>query len=108
MTDGLDPEELRRYFAERLPVRLAEIEDAARAAREAGWAGDPLKTFHRLVHSLAGAGSTFGFPAVSETARGLERLLRELVQREDGEPAPDAAAVREVERALAALPGSAS
>lgn len=105
MADGLDPEELRRYFAQRLPVRLAEVEDACRAAREAGWTGEPLKTFHRLAHSLAGAGTTFGFPAVSETARVLERLLKELLQAEGR---PDAARVREIERALAAIPAAAS
>ncbi|HEV2851941.1 MAG TPA: Hpt domain-containing protein [Thermoanaerobaculia bacterium] len=73
-------EDLREYFAGRLPARLAEIEDACRAARNAGWTGEPLRTFHRLVHSLAGAGTTFGFPGVSETARGLERLLEGLLQ----------------------------
>jgi len=102
MADSLDPEELRRYFAERLPVRLAEIEDACRATREAGWTGEPLKTFHRLAHSLAGAGATFGFPAVSEAARGLERLLKELLA-ESAEGTPDAARIQEIERALAAL-----
>jgi HPt (histidine-containing phosphotransfer) domain-containing protein len=103
MADSLDPEELRRYFAERLPIRLAEIEDACRAARETGWTGEPLKTFHRLAHSLAGAGATFGFPAVSEAARGLERLLKEmLAESTEGTP-PYAARIEEVERALAAL-----
>jgi periplasmic divalent cation tolerance protein len=67
---------LREYFAGRLPERLAEIEEACRAARDAGFAGEPLRTFHRLVHSLAGAGGTFGFPEVSEASRGLERLLK--------------------------------
>jgi periplasmic divalent cation tolerance protein len=68
--------ELREYFAGRLPERLAEIEEACRAARDAGFTGEPLRTFHRLVHSLAGAGGTFGFPEVSEVSRGLERLLK--------------------------------
>lgn len=68
--------ELREYFAGRLPERLAEIEEACRAARNAGFTGEPLRTFHRLVHSLAGAGGTFGFPEVSDLARELERLLK--------------------------------
>ena len=68
--------ELREYFAGRLPERLTEIEEACRAARDAGFSGEPLRTFHRLVHSLAGAGGTFGFPEVSEVSRGLERLLK--------------------------------
>ena len=71
----MDDEELRRYFAGRLPARIAEIEEALAAARTAGWAGEPLRTAHRLAHSLKGAGTTFGFPEVSEAAGGLERLL---------------------------------
>ncbi|HEY0514737.1 MAG TPA: Hpt domain-containing protein [Thermoanaerobaculia bacterium] len=72
----MDDEELRSYFAGRLPDRLAEVERAGHAARAAGWTGEPLRTFHRLAHSLAGAGATFGHPEVSELARGLERLLK--------------------------------
>ena len=72
----VDMDGLREYFAGRLPERLAEIEDACRAARDSGFTGEPLRTFHRLVHSLAGAGGTFGFPEVSEVSRGLERLLK--------------------------------
>ncbi len=70
------PDGLREYFAGRLPERLAEIDEACRAAREAGFTGEPLRTFHRLVHSLAGAGGTFGFPEVSDLAREVERLLK--------------------------------
>ncbi|HSS48139.1 MAG TPA: Hpt domain-containing protein, partial [Thermoanaerobaculia bacterium] len=79
-------EELRRYFASRLPERLTEVEDAGAAAREAGWAAEPLRRFHRLAHSLVGAGTTFGFPGVTEHARTLERLLR--VHLDGGSPPP--------------------
>jgi len=71
----MNDEELRRYFADRLPARLAEIEAALAAARAAGWTGEPLRTAHRLAHSLKGAGETFGFPEVSAAARELERVL---------------------------------
>jgi diguanylate cyclase (GGDEF)-like protein len=69
-------EDLRRYFAGRLPARLAEVEAARDAARDAGWAGEPLRTFHRLAHSLAGVGATFGFPEITTAARRLESLLK--------------------------------
>ena len=41
----LDPaaEELRQYFAGRLPERLAELETARAAARDAGWIAEPLR-----------------------------------------------------------------
>jgi HPt (histidine-containing phosphotransfer) domain-containing protein len=68
--------DLRDYFAGRLPVRLAEIEEAFQEVRAAGWAPEALTKLHRLVHSLAGAGGTFGWPEVTEAARGLERFLK--------------------------------
>jgi HPt (histidine-containing phosphotransfer) domain-containing protein len=77
-------EELRRYFAGRLPHRLGELEDACQEARGAGWRGTPLRTFHRLAHSLAGAGAIFGFPEVSDVARRLERHLKPVL--ENGAP----------------------
>lgn len=80
-------EELRRYFAGRLPARLAEIEEALAAARAARWSGEPLRTAHRLAHSLKGVGETFGFPEVSELAGRLERVLAgaEIGEAEEGE-----------------------
>ncbi len=85
----MNEEELRRYFANRLPARLDEIEEALAAARAAGWTGEPLRTAHRLAHSLRGAGETFGFPEVSAAARELERVLEGAVgegeEREIGE-----------------------
>ncbi|HEX4963646.1 MAG TPA: Hpt domain-containing protein [Thermoanaerobaculia bacterium] len=92
---GDDPavEELRRYFAGRLPERLAEVEEARAGARDAGWAAEPLRRFHRLVHSLVGVGATFGFPEVTEQARALERLLKAHL---DGGPPPDDGEVGEL------------
>jgi HPt (histidine-containing phosphotransfer) domain-containing protein len=81
-------EELRRYFAGRLPHRLGELEEARRATQEAGWRGTPLRTFHRLAHSLAGAGAIFGFPEVSDLARRLERHLKPVL--ENGAPVDEA------------------
>lgn len=83
-------EDLRRYFAYRLPARVSEVEAARDAARDAGWRGEPQRTFHRLAHSLAGTGATFGFPEVSEASRQLEGLLKSSL--DSGAP-PDAAAI---------------
>ena len=68
--------DLRDYFAGRLPARLAELEDALAEVRSSGWAPEPLAKLHRLAHSLAGAGGTFGWPEVSEAARELEKFLK--------------------------------
>ena len=72
----MDGGELKRYFAGRLPLRVAEVEAARDAARGAGWTGEPLRTFHRLAHSLAGAGATFGHLEVTEISHRLEILLK--------------------------------
>jgi HPt (histidine-containing phosphotransfer) domain-containing protein len=69
-------DDLRDYFAGRLPARLAEIEEAFAEVRAAGWAPEPLGKLHRLVHSLAGAGGTFGWPEVTDAARELESFLK--------------------------------
>ncbi|HSK78901.1 MAG TPA: diguanylate cyclase [Thermoanaerobaculia bacterium] len=93
MDQGL-PRDLREYFSERLPHRLREVEDAWCAVRESGWGPEPVKRLHRLAHSLAGTGSTFGFPTVSGAARGLEVLLQGTV--EGTAPPPDAGRVEEL------------
>src|SRR5688572_7085178 len=72
----LELKELQEYFAGRLPERLAELEEAWAAVAESGWETGRVRTLHRLAHSLTGAGSTFGFPEVSRTARVLERFLK--------------------------------
>jgi periplasmic divalent cation tolerance protein len=86
----MDEEELRQYFAGRLPARVADLERAHDEARDAGWTGPPLRTLHRLAHSLAGAAATFGFPEEAGLARRIELLLEgkeagEAARREVGE-----------------------
>jgi diguanylate cyclase (GGDEF)-like protein len=71
---------LQDYFAARLPDRLREVEEAWEQARAAGWPEEAARTFHRLAHSLTGAGATFGFPAVTEAARLLEQSLKPVAQ----------------------------
>jgi HPt (histidine-containing phosphotransfer) domain-containing protein len=87
MTDEPDLRDLQEYFAGRLPERLREIQDARDRTRASGWNAEPLKVFHRLVHSLAGAGTTFGFPEVTRTSRVLEKYLKEV--QEGAEPSDE-------------------
>ena len=75
-------EVLRRAYSDRLDEKLCGI--------ETGWqhylelpAGpekfEALSTLHRLTHSLAGSGATFGFPLVSQFARRAETVLKSIV-----------------------------
>jgi HPt (histidine-containing phosphotransfer) domain-containing protein len=72
--------ELRDFFRPRLAERVREIELAweamAATAATAGPDADSLRRLHRLAHSLGGAAGTFGFAAVGDAARALERHLQ--------------------------------
>ena len=94
---------LQEYFAGRLPERLQEIDDAWRRVRESSWGTEEVKLFHRLAHSLTGAGATFGFATVTDTSRALERRLKTVLAAE-GPPLDPA----EVDALLAALREAAS
>jgi HPt (histidine-containing phosphotransfer) domain-containing protein len=66
---------LRLRFLDRCRSHLATLKAISR-----NYAGD--SDLLATAHSLAGAGGTFGFPAVSERASHLEELL--LHERESG------------------------
>ena len=96
-------EVLRRAYGERLEEKIDGI--------EAGWqhflglgAGaeksESLSNQHRITHSLAGSGATFGFPLVSQCARRAEVALK-AVMGQGGTPTPEQRV--EIEAAYAAL-----
>ena len=71
-TGNLDiQEKLRRRFQERLSLALPVLRAHKLAAM------DPVpQDLVLLVHGLAGAGGTFGFPTVSTAAMALENHFR--------------------------------
>jgi diguanylate cyclase (GGDEF)-like protein len=64
---------MRDKFRESLAGRLVDIDVAFKSA----CAGDEeaRETLHRLAHSLAGSGATFGMEKVSEVAKKLEHAV---------------------------------
>lgn len=68
-------------YAEKLPGKIAEL-CACWGELSADWQMESLSTFHRLAHTLAGSGATFGFEQVSYSARALEQTLKALVKNE--------------------------
>ncbi|MBA3946584.1 MAG: diguanylate cyclase [Herpetosiphonaceae bacterium] len=72
---------LRQQYARRLPDRLEDIVTSWQALRNDGSPVALLPGLHRAVHSLAGSGTTFGFTAMSETARTLEHFLHSIIER---------------------------
>ncbi len=106
MTESLSPalqEQLRLLsagYAEKLPGKLAQILALWRVVRDdeaRSWPPDTLANLHRLVHSLAGSGATFGFADVSRHARRAEIVLKPLSL---GGSAPNAVQKRDIEGAL--------
>lgn len=72
---------LRENYAAKLPDKRAQIEslwNSIRVSARASWPEEALFTLHRLVHSLAGSGATFGFPDLSLHARRAEIELKTL------------------------------
>jgi HPt (histidine-containing phosphotransfer) domain-containing protein len=70
--------ELRRAFADQLPARMREIEEAWRRLDRGPWTPAAFQEFHRSVHALAGSGAMFGFDAISVRARSLDLILKSL------------------------------
>ena len=91
MNDGREKFEqklvaLRAAFSDKLDIRLAEIEAAVRSLGENG-GGDALPALRRLrdlTHKLSGAGGTFGFADLGETAGGIEVFCESVLDRGDG------------------------
>lgn len=71
---------LREQYACRLPERVANLKAAWRAV--CAQPADPAARQSLLqdFHSLAGSGSSFGFPAITQYARRGEALLGELME----------------------------
>ncbi|MDH3514326.1 MAG: diguanylate cyclase [Gammaproteobacteria bacterium] len=76
---------LRHEYIQRLPEKLGEIEAEWADLLRADWDAEKLRTLHRRAHSLVGSGATFGFPSLSDSARGIEQVLKELTDQ----PRPD-------------------
>jgi len=71
---------LHNSYAARLPEKIIQIEETWQMLVSGERNGDALKALHRMVHSLAGSGPTFGFAAVGEAARTLEIFLKSILK----------------------------
>lgn len=76
MTDPLNDAlaELRREYLFDAPGRLAELRKDVAAFRAAE--SDAVLSLSRRFHKLSGSGGSYGFPEISEIARGGERWLK--------------------------------
>jgi diguanylate cyclase (GGDEF)-like protein len=88
--------ELARNFFKGLPDRLVEIEKLVQQLGQPGSDQNTLRQLNLQVHKLTGTGASFGFDAVSSSARAMEELLRQPIGKERGLADPE-------KRTLAAL-----
>ncbi len=97
---------LRRAYGDRLEEKVADIEAAWEhyLTLPAG-AGkvEALAILHRLTHSLAGSGATFGFPLISQFARRAEIHLKAIIESEADNESPNGEQRAEIEAAYAQL-----
>jgi hypothetical protein len=72
---------LREGYLQRLPQRLAEIEDAASACELGLDQAEPLAHLYRLLHNLTGSAGVYGLPVLCAALRLLETDARHLLAR---------------------------
>jgi len=77
---------LQKKFHQQLPGKIAEIECMWEEVANDEDATLTLKEFHRLIHSLAGSGGTFGATSISKTAQDLEFMLMGLLDNPEITP----------------------
>lgn len=70
---------LRVTFASHLPERLTDLAARWERIETAAWNANAFIEFHRAAHSLVGSSGTYGFAAVSRSARNLETYLKGLL-----------------------------
>lgn len=68
-----------KRYANGLPAKWQEINQVWQSLLMQPSDQELLTTFHRLVHSLAGSGASFGFAEMGDIAREAEALLKSVI-----------------------------
>ncbi len=72
-------EKLRVEYLQQLPQKLLDVhKDWNQLKNE--WSAEQIVLLHRNVHSLIGTSGTFGFKALSNSARELEIILKPFIE----------------------------
>jgi HPt (histidine-containing phosphotransfer) domain-containing protein len=91
--------ELQAIFQQQLPGKIDEIRDSWQRL-SIHWDAEELTHLHRLSHSLAGNGGTFGAHEISQAARTLEQQLKAQAAAASH---PDAATQQQLQQLLTIL-----
>lgn len=71
---------LRKAYWEQLPDKIYNIKDTWQQLQKTRWNEESFRAVHRMVHGLHGSGATYGFTALTNTARALEYLLQTILE----------------------------
>lgn len=80
MNNGMDDvqarlQALRESYAKQLPDKMTAIQTHWHLL-QATWDWQTLEQLHRLIHSIAGSGGSFGFHVLGNQAREIEIELK--------------------------------
>lgn len=78
--------EIKRSYVAELPAKAVALEAVWRRVEAQAWQPEAVEELQRMAHNLAGSGATFGFAALSRSARALEIPIRHLTQADTTEP----------------------
>lgn len=80
---------LREAYVRGLAAKNGELWDTWSRMLADGWNAPLLQAMLQLAHRLAGSGATYGFPAISESARALEEALKPIAARQTPPSSPE-------------------
>lgn len=75
--------ELKRLYAQKLPDKIDAIEKITHNLLNRKWDSTLLKELHRIAHTLAGSGGSFGLGDVGQKAKVLEDLTQTLIKNSE-------------------------
>ncbi len=85
-------QKLMAQFGDQLPDKVAEIRRLHQSCADAE-DEQVLQDYYTAVHRIAGSAGSYGFRAVSESARVLDRYLSDVIAGEKAYAAEQAAAL---------------
>lgn len=74
-------EDLRARYVARIQEKIAQLDAIWYGLTRGAWNHEAAQALQRMAHSLVGSGATFGLPTISERARALDLLLKEVIER---------------------------
>lgn len=85
---------LNALFIARLPERMREIELAWQHCEQEPLKREHWSILHRLLHTLAGSGGSFGFADLSMQAQAIEKSINSLLESDATESVQGRAELR--------------